>query len=138
MARLFPLLAGLLFGAGLGVSRGADPEVVLGFLDFFGDWDPRLLAMFGGSLVVYAPMYRLVARARRRPLFAPEFDAPVKAPVDWRLVAGAAIFGVGWGLAGFCPGPGFVTLGVGRIEPVVFMASMLTAMLVFERAPRRT
>lgn len=120
--------AGLVFGAGLLLSRMSDPRKVLGFLDVFGAWDASLMFVMLGALSVYAVAYRAIRR-RPRPLFAPAFYVPERRVIDARLLLGAATFGVGWGLSGYCPGPallGVSSLGAGVI---VFVLAMAIGML---------
>ena len=99
------------------------PRNIVGFLDFFGDWKPALAFVMAGAVGVYAVLYPLVLR-RKAPLFAPSFDLPGKGGFDARLFAGAAAFGAGWGLAGFCPGPALAALGAGAAQAAVFSAAM--------------
>lgn len=106
---LVALFAGALFGLGLAVSGMMDPATVTGFLDFAGDWDPTLMFVMGGALLVSIPAVRLVLR-RSRPVLADGFALPTKSAVDARLLGGAGLFGVGWGLSGFCPGPAVAAL----------------------------
>ena len=119
------LVAGALFGAGLVVSGMTDPRNVIGFLDFSGHWNPRLVAVMAGAVVVYAGMLRLLGPIVRgiRPLPARNNR------VDARLVAGAVIFGVGWGLSGYCPGPAIVSLGSGAYSALAFVAAMIVGIL---------
>ena len=119
MKRLWAGLAGLVFALGLGLSGMARPVKVLGFLDFSGAWDPSLLCVMGGALLVHAPFVRYLRRRRPSPLLAAS-----RAPIDVRLVAGAAVFGVGWGLSGLCPGPALVDLAQGGGGIVAFVAAM--------------
>ena len=135
------LLLGLLFGVGLAVSGMTDPAVVLGFLDPLGDWNPALAFVMGGALVVTFLLYRL-ARRQPHPLAAEEFDWPTTTAVDARLLGGAALFGLGWGLAGYCPGPALASLGAGHGGTLVFVAAMLVGMVAVRLAgsaavPRR-
>ena len=128
---LVNLFAGTLFGLGLTVSGMVDPAKIIGFLDFAGDWDPTLAFVMGGALLVTVPTFRLVLK-RSRPVLADEFDLPTKKEVDSRLLAGSAIFGIGWGLAGFCPGPA-VTAMASALAPVfVFVAAMVAGMAVYK------
>jgi len=135
------LIAGLLFGAGLTVSRMIDPAVVLAFLNVGavagGGWDARLAFVMAGALAVTAPGYAFILK-RPAPLFAPAFALPAKRTIDRRLIGGAVIFGAGWGLAGYCPGPAIAGLALGSLKTWLFVAAMLTGMglyhVVFERA----
>lgn len=133
-------VSGLLFGAGLAVSRMIDPAVVLAFLDVgalpTGGWDPSLALVMAGALAVAFLGYRLVFR-RRRPWLAPAFGLPTGRRVDGRLLAGAALFGLGWGLVGYCPGPAIAGLGIGVGETWAFVAAMLTGMVAHRLVPGR-
>jgi uncharacterized protein len=124
------LLIGMLFGAGLAVSGMMNPAKVLGFLDITGDWDPTLAFVMGGALIVALPA-TLLARRRARPVLAESFDLPGKRTIDLPLIAGSALFGLGWGLAGFCPGPAFAALSTGLWQVGLFVLAMLTGMLAF-------
>ena len=125
------LVAGLLFGIGLIVSGMADPAKVLGFLDLAGAWDPSLALVMAGAIAFGAVAFR-IAGQRAKSLLGMKMNLPSARQVDRRLVGGSLLFGVGWGLAGFCPGPALVALGMGRTEAAVFVAAMLVGMLVFE------
>lgn len=129
------LAAGLLFGAGLVVSGMIDPARIIGFLDIAGGFDPTLLIVMAAALSVTALGYRL-ARLRAAPVFAPSFPGPPPAAIDARLVGGAALFGAGWGLAGFCPGPAISAAALGRVEPLLFLAAMLAGMMARRAAFR--
>lgn len=131
------LLAGLLFGVGLAVSQMVVPEKVLGFLDMFGNWDPSLAFVMGGAILVAAPAF-LLARRMGRPLAAARFDIPTRRDVDARLLSGAAIFGIGWGLVGLCPGPALAAIALAPLPALVFVAAMIAGMLLFRLtlAPR--
>jgi uncharacterized membrane protein YedE/YeeE len=122
------LTAGVIFGLGLCLSGLADPAVVLGFLDVAGAWNPTLLFVMGAGLIVTLMGYRLVF-GRGRPLFSPHFNLPTSTAIDSPLISGAVIFGLGWGLAGYCPGPAVVSLGSGRPEVFVFVTAMITGMV---------
>ena len=130
-------LAGLLFGAGLLVSGMANPAKVLGFLDILGAWDPSLALVMAGAVGVGLVGFPFATRRAKSALGLPmRFSA--RQPVDRRLFAGAAVFGVGWGLAGFCPGPALVALATGSPKAILFVVSMLVGMAAFEAlAPRR-
>lgn len=130
------LFAGLLFGLGLIVSGMANPEKVLGFLDIAGQWDPSLAFVMGGAILVGLVAFAL---ARKRTLSFLGFDMklPSNTRIDKRLVIGSVMFGVGWGVAGFCPGPSLVALGAGEFKAVVFVGSMVAGMILFEAIERR-
>lgn len=117
------LIAGILFGFGLAVSQMVNPAKVLGFLDLAGRWDPSLALVMAGAVAVTFVGFRLMQR-RATPLFAPRFELPTRHELDARLIGGAAIFGVGWGLVGFCPGPAFASLAFGLRESLIFVAAM--------------
>lgn len=121
----FPI--GLLFGLGLTVSQMINPAKVLAFLDLFGAWDPSLIVVMGGALAVTGFGYRLVWQ-RPAPLLASAFQQPTGNELDARLLVGAALFGVGWGLAGYCPGPALAALGLAAPKTLLFVAAMLAGM----------
>jgi uncharacterized protein len=124
------LVAGLIFGVGLAVSQMINPAKVLGFLDIAGAWDPSLALVMAGALGVAAVGYHY-ALSRSRPWFADAYNLPTAGRIDARLLAGAAIFGVGWGLVGFCPGPAVASLAFGSIEAVIFVSAMLAGMALY-------
>ena len=128
---LVNLFGGTLFGLGLAISGMVNPQKVIGFLDFAGDWDPTLALVFGGALLITIPAFRLILR-RSRPVLAEEFELPSKKDVDGRLLAGAAIFGIGWGLAGFCPGPAVTALASGLAPVFAFVAAMVAGMAAYK------
>jgi len=130
MMILTSFLIGLLFGLGLIVSQMINPAKVIGFLDVAGNWDPSLAFVMGGALVVTGIGYKLLNR-RSRPLLVVEFLVPDKTTLDTRLIGGAAIFGIGWGLAGLCPGPALAALGSGAQEAVIFCVAMVAGMAAF-------
>jgi uncharacterized membrane protein YedE/YeeE len=123
------LIAGLLFGSGLLLSGMLDPAIVLGFLDFFGAWHPQLALVMGAAVVVAAPAFWFVRR-RGRNLRGESTELPDRRRIDAPLLAGAATFGVGWGLAGICPGPGIALLSTGNALVVWFVGAMLAGMLL--------
>ena len=122
------LIAGLLFGLGLAISQMISQQKVLSFLDIFGNWDPSLAFVMGGAVAVTALLSRLVLR-RTRPFFERKFYLPASSAIDRPLIVGSALFGVGWGLGGFCPGPGLASLSLGRVEPWVFVATLIIGSL---------
>lgn len=132
MKMFVALFSGLLFGLGLVVSGMANPAKVIGFLDVAGDWDPTLAFVLGGALLVTIPAFRLIL-ARTRPVLAEEFDLPKKKSLDVRLLGGSALFGVGWGLGGFCPGPAVTALASGLAPVFVFVAAMVAGMALYKR-----
>lgn len=125
------LFAGVLFGVGLTVSRMIDPAKVLGFLDVAGPWDPSLALVLAGAAGTAAIGYRLVL-GRARPMLAGSFALPTRRDIDLRLLGGAALFGVGWGLVGLCPGPALVGLGVAFGPVAIFVAAMVAGMAIFK------
>jgi uncharacterized membrane protein YedE/YeeE len=133
---LLAFVAGILFGLGLTISRMIDPAKVLGFLDVTGNWDPSLALVMAGALAVMAIAYR-IAGSRDRPLLAGAFRIPTRGDIDTRLVSGALIFGVGWGLVGFCPGPAISGLALGRYEVYLFVVAMLAGMALQRYGPWR-
>ena len=127
MKNLLTLISGLLFGFGLLLSGMADPAKVQNFLDLFGTWDPSLAFVMGGAITVTMPGFWLVIR-RNKPFFNEVFHLPSRTDLDARLITGAAIFGVGWGLGGFCPGPAITALPLAAEGTLIFVATMLTGM----------
>lgn len=124
-------VSGFLFGAGLIVSGMTDPTKVKGFLDVAGGWDPSLMFVMVGAIAVHFVLFRVILRLRS-PLFTASFQIPKRTDLDARLLGGAAIFGVGWGLSGVCPGPGLVDAGAGSVYALVFVIAM-TLGILFER-----
>jgi uncharacterized membrane protein YedE/YeeE len=133
---LAALATGLLFGAGLTVSGMVQPLKVVGFLDVAGAWDPTLAFVMGGALAVSALAFPWILR-RARPLWAESFSLPTRKDLDARLLAGSALFGVGWGLAGFCPGPALAALALGAPGAWIFSAAMAAGMLLHRLAFER-
>lgn len=137
MTLLASLLAGLVFGLGLIVSGMANPAKVLGFLDLAGPWDPSLAFVMAGAIGVGAVFFALAGR-RSHSLLGLEMKLPTSRAVDRRLVGGGLLFGVGWGIAGFCPGPALVALGMGETKAILFVIAMLAGMGIFELLERRS
>lgn len=129
---LAALAAGLLFGLGLTLSRMVDPAKVLGFLDITGNWDPSLALVLAGATGTTAIGFRYVLGRRSAPLFGETFSLPSARDIDPRLVIGAAIFGVGWGLVGLCPGPALAALGLAFRPVAIFVGAMLAGMVGFK------
>ena len=136
MHRLSEFLVGLLFGIGLLISGMTDPGKVQGFLDLAGAWDPSLAFVMGGGVLVGLVGFT-VARKRTRSFLGSAMHLPTARDIDRRLVLGSLTFGVGWGLAGFCPGPGIVAMGAGESRAALFVVAMIAGMLVFEVLDRR-
>ena len=126
--------AGLLFGLGLIVSQMVNPAKVLSFLDIFGSWDPSLAFVMGGAVAVSALGY-VYAKRRGVPVLAPRLEIPTCRDLEPRLLTGAALFGMGWGLVGLCPGPALTILPLGLWQVAVFVAAMLTGMVIFRFVP---
>jgi len=130
--------AGLLFGLGLAISQMVNPKKVLEFLDVSGNWDPSLALVLGGAVGVAMLAFRFVLK-RKQPIFDGEFHLSKMTRVDRRLIAGSAIFGIGWGIGGYCPGPGIAALSAASVEALVFVAGMALGSFLYRRfaAPRR-
>jgi len=138
MNALASFVAGLVFGVGLIVSGMTDPGKVIGFLDIAGNWDPSLAFVMAGAILVGFFAF-MIAQRRTRNVLGGAMHLPQRRDIDARLIAGSVVFGVGWGLAGFCPGPALVSFGSGQDKAAVFVVAMLLAMLVYafaERLPR--
>jgi hypothetical protein len=123
--------AGLVFGIGLVVAQMTNPAKVIGFLDITGAWDPSLALVMAGAIAVYAPVYWMLRARGVSPALVPEFHPPHARQIDRRLVFGALIFGAGWGLGGFCPGPAITSAGFGEPKVWVFVAAMLAGMMAY-------
>lgn len=135
--RISEFVVGLIFGIGLILSGMTDPGKVIGFLDLFGAWDPSLALVMGGAILVGVFAFAL-AKKRTTTFLGDALHLPTSRDIDKRLLVGGLMFGVGWGLAGFCPGPALVSLGTGQPKAAVFVLAMLAGMLLFELSERRT
>jgi len=133
--RASEFFVGLLFGWGLLMSGMTDPGKVIGFLDLAGAWDPSLALVMGGAIAVGIFAFA-IARKRTRSLFGGALQLPTSSDIDKRLVIGSLLFGAGWGLAGFCPGPGIVSMAAGESKALLFVVAMLAGMAIFEVSDR--
>lgn len=129
---LVALFAGILFGLGLAISQMIDPARVLGFLDVAGTWDPTLIFVLGGAVGVTVITFRFILR-RPNPIFASAFQLPTRRDIDMPLVGGSALFGIGWGIAGYCPGPGITALMLGAWNPILFVIALVAGSLLYNR-----
>lgn len=136
MQRISEFVVGLIFGVGLMLSGMTDPGKVVGFLDLSGDWDPSLALVMGGAIAVGVFAFAW-AKKRRQPLLDKAFDWPASERIDRRVVIGSLVFGIGWGLAGFCPGPALVSLAAGQEKALYFVGAMIFGMIAFELMHRR-
>ena len=127
-------IAGLLFGVGLGLGGMTDPARVLGFLDIFGAWDPTLLFVLGGAVITTFVGYRVVLR-QAKPLRGNSFRLPTRNDLDGKLLMGAALFGIGWGLSGYCPGPAFASIGNPSYPLIAMLLAMIAGWWVARRSP---
>ena len=136
MGKLTVFISGLLFGAGVTVSGMVNPMKVLNFMDVSGPWDASLIFVMGAGLIVTLIGYQLIFK-RTAPLFEPTFKLPTLQAIDVKLLVGAALFGLGWGLSGFCPGPAVASLVFGRSESVLFVAAMAAGMVATMQIQKR-
>ncbi len=130
------LATGTLFGVGLAVSQMTNPEKVLSFLTLVPGWDPSLLLVMGAAVAITFAGYRWIIGDQ--PMFDSKHHIPTNRTIDWRLLTGAVLFGSGWGLAGYCPGPALAGLGSGSIEPVIFVGAMIAGSQIAKLVPRRS
>ena len=124
MTSLIAVLSGFIFSLGLGLGGMTQPGRVIGFLDFFGSWDPTLMAVMAGAIVVYATGFHVITR-KPKPMFSDVFHTPPKSRIDRALVVGSALFGIGWGIAGYCPGPALVSLTTLSRPAFIFVFAMV-------------
>jgi len=130
---LSALLAGIIFGVGLALSQMVNPNKVINFLDVTGQWDPSLMFVLGGAVLTTMIAYRFIF-SKGKPVLADDFQLPSLLQIDRPLIIGAALFGIGWGLIGYCPGPAVASLGFGLEEPLIVVISMLVGMLLYKAA----
>lgn len=138
MKQVFALLSGIVFGLGLILSGMANPAKVLNFLDVFGSWDPSLAFVMGGAIAITAPGYAWLFRSQEAPLFNNTFHVPSREDLEPKLLTGAALFGVGWGLGGFCPGPALTALPMAATGTLIFVPFMLAGMWIARHTPDLT
>ncbi len=132
---LSSFIVGLIFGSGLILAGMSDPSKVIGFLDLAGQWDPSLAFVMGGAILVGVVAFRF-AHQRSTNFLGGAMRLPKKSDIDLRLVGGSLVFGIGWGMAGFCPGPALTALGTGNTKAMIFVAAMVAGMALFEAADR--
>ncbi len=129
------LVVGFVFAIGLGLSGMTQPQKVVGFLDVFGKWDPSLIFVMLGAIIVHFVLYKLIRR-RKTPRWAAQWNVPTKKDITLSLVLGSFVFGIGWGLGGFCPGPALTSLASFQVRPAAFVISMLVGMFLFRGLDR--
>ena len=134
-SKIVSFISGIIFGVGLSVSNMINPEKVLGFLDIFGLWDPSLIFVMIGAIIISAPVFFLF-RSKNKPLFADNFTMPTLKSIDKNLIIGSGIFGIGWGMAGFCPGPAISSLALLNSYSLFFVLSLLGGFLLTELVNR--
>lgn len=137
MRGLISFVVGLLFALGLGYSGMTQTHIVKGFLDIFGSWNPSLIGVMIGAIVVHFVAYFIIKK-RKSPFFDSQFHLPTKNQIDKKLIAGAAIFGIGWGWVGICPGPAIVSLASGNGNIIIFVLFMILGMSTFKFLERKT
>jgi len=126
-------ICGILFSIGLGISGMTQPQKVIGFLDVLGEWDPSLVFVMGGAVISYLLLQLLIQQRFSKPMLGERFQIPTRKNLDRSLIFGALLFGMGWGLGGYCPGPAITTLGSGSLNAVLFMLAMGMGMLLADR-----
>lgn len=133
---LLAMVVGFLFALGLGLSGMTEPEKVVGFLDLFGNWDPSLMFVMIGAIAIHFVSYKII-RKRASPLLSADWHVPTKTNISSSLIIGSLLFGTGWGLAGFCPGPALTALSSLNARPLLFVVSMLVGMLIFQQVDKK-
>jgi uncharacterized membrane protein YedE/YeeE len=136
MKNLIAFIVGFIFALGLGYSGMTQPHIVRGFLDFFGNWNMALIGVMAGAIMLHAVVFAMI-KHRKSPLLDTKFYVPTRKDIDKKLIIGAALFGLGWGWAGICPGPGLVSLASGNIGIILFVISMIVGMLIFKLIEKR-
>jgi len=128
---ILSFISGLIFGVGLIIGGMTRPDRVLGFLNFFGEWDPTLIFVMGGAVAVHMILFPLIT-SRSQPIFPDSWDIPQKEKITKSLIIGSFIFGIGWGLGGYCPGPGITALASFHMKPLIFVISMVVGMAFYK------
>ncbi len=131
MKNFIAFIVGLIFAMGLGISGMTQTQVVRGFLDVFGDWNYSLIGVMAGAIFIHSIFFYFIKK-KSSPLLDSKFHLPTRKDLDWRLITGAGIFGIGWGWAGICPGPGIVAMASGNMDIIIFIAFMLVGMGLFK------
>jgi uncharacterized membrane protein YedE/YeeE len=126
-------ICGILFSIGLGISGMTQPQKVIGFLDVLGEWDPSLVFVMGGAVISFLLLQLLIQRRFSKPMLGEMFQIPSRKDLDRSLIFGALLFGMGWGLGGYCPGPAITSLGSGNMNAVLFVVAMAMGMLLADR-----
>lgn len=134
--KLGAFLGGAVFGIGLAVSGMTQPAKVVGFFDFTSRWDPSLAFVMLGALLVYMPGYAWITRRWQRPLWAPVFTLPTRKDIDWRLIGGASLFGLGWGLSGYCPGPALTSVGAQSPQALISGSAIIVGVGLYQLVTR--
>ena len=127
---IISVLIGAIFGLGIAISGMANPAKVLNFFDVAGSWDPSLIFVMGGALITTAIGYLVVFGVRKKPVFDADFHLPINKTIDARLIGGSAVFGIGWGIAGFCPGGAIPALGFGGVDVLAFVGAMIIGIVL--------
>ncbi len=131
-----PFVIGLVMAGGFAFAGVTKPETIVNFLDFAGDWDGSVMAVMGAAVVVTFILFRVILGFRKQPVFEAKFSIPTRRDIDWRLLAGAGVFGLGWGLIGFCPGPALASLATGSTELYVWFGGLVAGMFGYSAFDR--
>ncbi len=132
-SKIAAFICGILFSIGLGISGMTQPQKVIGFLDVLGEWDPSLVFVMGGAVISYLLLQLLIQRRFSKPMLGERFQIPSRKDLDRSLIFGSLLFGMGWGLGGYCPGPAITSLGSGSVNAVLFVVPMAMGMLLADR-----
>ncbi|MDB3917773.1 YeeE/YedE family protein [bacterium] len=132
-SKIAAFICGILFSIGLGISGMTQPQKVIGFLDVLGEWDPSLVFVMGGAVISYLLLQLLIQRRFSKPMLGERFQIPSRKDLDRSLIFGSLLFGMGWGLGGYCPGPAITSLGSGSVNAVLFVVAMAMGMLLADR-----